>query len=99
MQGKRTDSGYFTDLLAGVAAVYENRAEGIYITLNPVQPALLARGSNRVREYAIWQGTPYSALPGTSAILRCSSRRWPKLLRSPACHYPQERTLVHQATA
>ncbi|MCC7206176.1 MAG: hypothetical protein IT323_02655, partial [Anaerolineae bacterium] len=53
IQGKRTDSGYFTDFdkLAGVAAIYENRAEGIYITLNPVQPALLARSSNRVREY------------------------------------------------
>ncbi len=54
MQGKRTDSGYFNDFdkLAAAAAEYENRAEGIYITVNPVQPALLARSSNRVKEYA-----------------------------------------------
>jgi len=54
MQGKRTDSGYFNDFdkLAAAAADYENRAEGIYITVNPVQPALLARSSNRVKEYA-----------------------------------------------
>ena len=31
---------------------YEGRAEGIYITVNPVQPALLARSNNRVKEYA-----------------------------------------------
>ena len=54
MQGKRTDSGYFNDfdLLAKVAASYEGRAEGVYITVNPVQPALLARSNNRVKEYA-----------------------------------------------
>lgn len=54
LQGKRTDSGYFNDVdkLAAAAADYENRAEGIYITVNPVQPALLARSSNRVRDYA-----------------------------------------------
>lgn len=54
IQGKRTDSGYFNDLdkLAVAAADYESRAEGVYITLNPVQPALLARSANRVREYA-----------------------------------------------
>jgi len=54
LQGKRTDSGYFNDFdkLAAAAADYENRAEGVYITVNPVQPALLARSHNRVREYA-----------------------------------------------
>ena len=54
IQGKRTDSGYFNDFdkLAAIAADYENRAEGVYITVNPVQPALLARSNNRVREYA-----------------------------------------------
>jgi len=54
LQGKRTDSGYFNDfdLLAKVAASYEGKAEGVYITVNPVQPALLARSSNRVKEYA-----------------------------------------------
>ncbi len=54
MQGKRTDSGYFNDpdKLADAAVNYDNRVEGIYITVNPVNPALLARSSNRVKEYA-----------------------------------------------
>ena len=44
-------SGYFNDLqaLAKQAAVYDGHAQGIYITLNPVNPALLARANNRIR--------------------------------------------------
>lgn len=51
---KRTDSGYFTDMgmLAATAAKYDGRAAGVYITLNPVEPALLARAKNHVREWA-----------------------------------------------
>jgi len=51
---KRTDSGYFTDFqkLAAAAVRYEGRADGIYITLNPVEPALLARAENRIKEWA-----------------------------------------------
>lgn len=51
---KRTDSGYFTDLdrLAQAAVRYEGRASGTYITINPVEPALLARAENRVQEWA-----------------------------------------------
>jgi len=54
IQGKRTDSGYFNDFdkLAQCAAAYDGKAEGIYITVNPVQSALLARSHNRVKEYA-----------------------------------------------
>ncbi len=54
LNGKRTDSGYFTDpeKLARAALSYNGRAEGIYITLNPLNPALLARSSNRMTEYA-----------------------------------------------
>ncbi len=50
--GKRTDSGYFNDLdkLARAAARYEGRAAGVYVTLNPVHPALFARAANRVQE-------------------------------------------------
>jgi hypothetical protein len=46
-----TMSGYFIDLqmLAKTAAKYSAVAQGIYITLNPVNPALLARAKNRVR--------------------------------------------------
>jgi P4 family phage/plasmid primase-like protien len=51
---KRTDSGYFDDLekLAAAAARYDGRAAGVYFTLNPVEPALLARAANRVQEWA-----------------------------------------------
>jgi pyruvate-formate lyase-activating enzyme len=54
IQGKRTDSGYFDDpeKLARAALAYTGRAEGVYITLNPLHPALLARSSNRMTEYA-----------------------------------------------
>ena len=50
----RIDSGYFDnmDLLALSAAKYDGKVPGIYITLNPVQPALLSRAVNRVVEYA-----------------------------------------------
>lgn len=49
-----TVSGYFVDLesLANVAADLSGRAEGIYVTLNPVDRALLARSVNRVVDYA-----------------------------------------------
>src|SRR5579871_4151687 len=46
---RRTDSGYFNDIqkLAKAAVSYDGRAEGIYFTVNPVNPALLARANNR----------------------------------------------------
>ncbi|MEZ4621159.1 MAG: hypothetical protein R2867_37440 [Caldilineaceae bacterium] len=48
------DSGYFNDFAQLVRAVtrYNRRAEGIYITLNPVHPALLARAANRIRSWS-----------------------------------------------
>jgi hypothetical protein len=44
-------SGYFDDfkLLAENAIKYGGAAKGVYVTLNPVNRALLARASNRVR--------------------------------------------------
>lgn len=55
IQGKkRTDSGYFSgpEKLAKAAASYDGRAEGIYFTVNPVNPALLARANNHIKQYA-----------------------------------------------
>lgn len=51
---KRTDSGYFSDFgkLASAAVRYDGKASGIYFTINPVEPALLARAENRVKEWA-----------------------------------------------
>jgi P4 family phage/plasmid primase-like protien len=49
-----TVSGYFDDMnkLAQAAAAWSGRAPGVYFTPNPVNPALLARASNRVVERA-----------------------------------------------
>ena len=50
----RTDAGYFQDreALARAVTTYNGRAHGIYFTLNPVNPALLSRASNRIEEWA-----------------------------------------------
>ena len=49
-----TISGYFDDRarLAEVAVRESNKHQGIYVTLNPVTPELLARASNRVVDWA-----------------------------------------------
>jgi hypothetical protein len=49
-----TVSGYFSDIdkLAQAAARWSGNAPAVYFTLNPVNPALLARASNRVAERA-----------------------------------------------
>src|SRR5262249_7469517 len=54
-----TVSGYFTDLqkLGQAALQYNQRASGIYVTINPVLPALLARADNRVIEGAKYATT------------------------------------------
>jgi hypothetical protein len=48
-----TASGYFTDFdkLAQAAAANSGKASGVYVTLNPVNPDLLARANNRVKKY------------------------------------------------
>jgi hypothetical protein len=46
-------SGYFTDHAAlARAAAARNGDQGVYVTLNPVVPSLLARAANRVRSRA-----------------------------------------------
>lgn len=49
-----TVSGYFNDLdrLAEVAAKMSGKATGVYFTLNPVRPDLLARAENRIIPFA-----------------------------------------------
>ncbi len=49
-----TVSGYFDnrDKLAAAAAAWDGKAPAIYVTLNPVSPALLARAVNRLEPYA-----------------------------------------------
>lgn len=50
----RTSSGYFDNhlLLAKAAGSLSGRAPGVYVTLNPVRPDLLARAANRVNRFA-----------------------------------------------
>jgi hypothetical protein len=51
----RTISGYFSDfgeLAAAVARLEQNKWPGIYWTLNPVNPALAARASEKLKLYA-----------------------------------------------
>lgn len=72
-QGQRiptTMSGYFDDfdLLANNASKYSSVAKGVYVTLNPVNPALLARASNRIRPVG-----KYDPLTGDADITK---RRW-----------------------
>ncbi len=52
-RSNNTASGYFDDLdLATHAAARYNGRDTVYITLQEVNPALLARAANRVKEYA-----------------------------------------------
>lgn len=50
--GRKTFAGYFDgehiEVLAKKALEYDGKADGIYVTLNEVNPALLARAYNRV---------------------------------------------------
>jgi hypothetical protein len=50
----RTISGFYDDpnLLANAIAKLSGKAEGVYLSLNPVSSALLARAQNRCKSYA-----------------------------------------------
>ncbi|MEW6756376.1 MAG: AAA family ATPase [Candidatus Latescibacterota bacterium] len=63
-----TVSGYFNDVetAAGAVVPLSGRVPGIYVTLNPVNPALLARSANRLKSRA---GT-------TTADNDITCRRW-----------------------
>jgi len=63
-----TVSGYFDDWEKLAAAATGIRARGVYVTLNPVNPALLARANNRLRD--MQAGDPSTA---DSDII---GRRW-----------------------
>ncbi len=52
-QNPHTESGYFNDWSAlAEAALSIKKAKGVYVTINPVNPALLARAVNRIRPAA-----------------------------------------------
>src|SRR4051794_31016885 len=49
-----TTAGYFDDFekLAAAALTYSGDCHGVYVTLNEINPALLARYCNRMAQYA-----------------------------------------------
>jgi hypothetical protein len=53
-RGHATTAGYFDDFvaLADAALMLSGRVPGVYVTVNEINPALLARGRNRVEPYA-----------------------------------------------
>jgi hypothetical protein len=65
---KGTGSGYYDDLaaMASKAAALSGTVPGVYVTLNPVQPELLAR---RVNRFEFWA-------KDTTADENIGSRRW-----------------------
>ena len=67
---KRTDSGFFDDpAKAAECALRLDKTltpRGIYVTLNPLQPAMLARAANRIQDWA-------TSTAGDQHVLR---RRW-----------------------
>jgi hypothetical protein len=68
----RVSSGYFDDRgeLARIAGILDNQgAGGVYITLNPVSPALLSRRANRIKQRL----TQYDQTTADGNIV---SRRW-----------------------
>jgi hypothetical protein len=67
-RGNATTAGYFDDFaeLAKEAEVLSGKAPGVYVTLNRINPALLARQNNRVEEWV-------KHTTGDADVLR---RRW-----------------------
>src|SRR3954463_5137698 len=65
-----TVSGYFDDpdALTHTATNLSHHAQGVYVVLNPVNPALLARAANRVR--------PMTERDASTADTDIVARRW-----------------------
>jgi hypothetical protein len=76
---EKTISGYFDDpsKLAQCAAELDARGKyaGIYITLNPCRPALLARCCNRVQSYAEVTTSDHDVLKRSWLLIDCDPKR------------------------
>jgi DNA-directed RNA polymerase specialized sigma24 family protein len=72
-------SGYFDDVDAAAKSIAaldaQGRCEGIYVTLNPCNPALLARSTNRVKERARATTTDDDILGRRWMLVDCDPRR------------------------
>jgi len=76
---EKTISGYFDDplKLAKCAAVLDasGKYAGIYVTLNPCKPALLARCCNRVQPYAELTTSDHDVLKRSWLLIDCDPKR------------------------
>jgi hypothetical protein len=72
-----TISGYFNDpeALASAAVKLDGRYPGIYITLNPCRPELLARANNRVVDHAQITTGDHDILRRRWLLIDCDPRR------------------------
>lgn len=71
-------SGYFDnvdDFTAALAGITGHDAQGIYLTLNPVNPDLLARASNRLKDRADETTSDPNVLCRTNILLDFDPRR------------------------
>jgi hypothetical protein len=74
---QRVISGYFDDwdALAAAAVRLSGTVPGVYVTLNPVQPALLARAANSVKPYAKVTTSDGDVLVRRESLLDADPRR------------------------
>jgi hypothetical protein len=76
---EKTISGYFDDPLKLALCAEEldatGRYAGVYITLNPCNPALLARCCNRVRPYAEVTTSDHDILKRSWLLIDCDPKR------------------------
>lgn len=66
---KRTDSGYFNDFRKAAEAIVpylKDKTRGVYATLNQINPSLLSRSVNRIKQYS----------ETTTSDLEVIRRRW-----------------------
>lgn len=72
-----TISGYFNDRIKLVAALMANDGQGpgTYTTLNPVNPALIARAANHIRERAATTTSDADILLRRWLLIDCDPRR------------------------
>jgi hypothetical protein len=72
-----TISGYFDDpaKIAKAVAPLDGNVSGIYITLNPCKPALLARAANRLRERAEITTSDADILGRNRLLIDCDPKK------------------------
>jgi hypothetical protein len=83
-----TASGYFNDpaLLYKAAAELDGKVPGLYFTLNPVNPALLARAKNRIQFHAKATTSDVDIVRRSWLLIDCDAIRPAEISSSDAEH-------------